>query len=228
MVVLVLSTYSVTPYDLPSYLLIALAVLVAVGPRPRRPGTCAVVGVAAMCTRESAFLAAAAAVAFCWAVDRPPGWAGWRDRLQATGPEADRWRNAASLAASTTVTYVAVHLALAGGRPVSLWAGPGVGANVHDARELAGVVLAAAVIAVVWHGLSRVGGGPRPVAARRALWVLAVPYVAVSVVGGMWFEGPRLVAPILVCEYLLAVLSAPPPVRPSASASREAAAPAGR
>lgn len=204
MVVLVVGTYSVTPYDLPSYLLIAVTCVVAVGPRPRPAAVCALAAVAATCTRESAFLAAAGTVALCWALDPPGSWSGLAVRLRGVGPEAARWRNAATVSVTSAVTYAAIHLVLAAGGSGALWAGPGVVANLRSRHDLGGVLMAAAAAVVVWHGYSRLCGHLASAGrARRALWALSLPYLVVSALGGIWFEAPRLLAPVLLCEYLV-------------------------
>jgi hypothetical protein len=229
-VVLVVSTYSVTPYDLPSYLLIAVTCVAAVGPRPRPAIVCAGAAAVATCTRESAFLAAAAAVALCWALDRPRSWSALLARVRGVGPEATRWRNAAAVSAATAVTYAVIHLVLAAGGSRALWSGPGVAANLGDRHDRAGVVMAVVAGAVVWRSYARLGGRlDRPARARRALWALALPYLAVSALGGIWFEAPRLVAPVLLCEYLVVVfclgacpsgVPGPAPAPPEAAAVR--------
>jgi len=34
-------------------------------------------------------------------------------------------------------------------------------------------------------------------------WILSVPYLVVTVIGGSWFEAPRLLLPLGICQYLL-------------------------
>jgi hypothetical protein len=64
------------------------------------------------------------------------------------------------------------------------------------------VVLGAGTLYATWPSLPRVLRS-RWHRTRLLLWVLSMPYLAACFVGGIWFEAPRLVLPILLCEHVL-------------------------
>jgi hypothetical protein len=195
------SSYVVTPYDFLSYLLIAAAILVAVARRAWSWQACLVLAVLGTATRESFFVAVAAVVAI--AATRP-GDGGILSRLTPSRTNSlacSAW----SMAFGSVGTYVGLRVGLSGG-----------GSIVQHLRGLANFNLSstvAIVIAFLLFAVLILELPPFDVSGRVAqrwyresvgwLWVLSIPYVGVSAVGGNWFETPRLLLPIAICQYLV-------------------------
>lgn len=217
--ILVLAGYTVTPYDYPSFLFIALTCVLAFGEHPRSPILCAVSAIIATCIRESSFLIAAAAAGTALAEARPRDVSTLLAILRGRSRGSLLWRNTLSVALACGATYVAIHVALANPADRGGLTGPGLPYNLHSSSSWSGVAMAALAIAVLagvyrYTGVATGGG-----LARRLLWALSVPYILIFLVGGIWFETPRLIAPILVAEFLLVtprISSGPPPDRGAA------------
>ena len=220
LVVLVLvaaSAYVVTPYDMLSYVVLVAACVGAFAGWPWP--TLLVLAVVGTATRESFLVGVAAVVAGAlW-------WPAARFRL---------WVGATALALGAVGTYVALRVVLHDAREAgTFWWHVPQALNWNMGSVVAAVLLALGAW-VLWAALPplrRSAGASLGVAAvrtwyRRAsvtLWLLSLPYLVLSVVGGIWFEALRLAMPVLLCQYLLRWAAdavpapMPSPSRPPAS-----------
>ena len=188
-----MSLYVVTPYDLLALAVMMLALWVA---RSRRPFDllCIPLLVAAVATRESALVALAGLVATS-IVPRPPC-----RRVVVFGS-----------AAAALTTYAVLRVATAGASATN---GLALSTNLElgDYSTL-GVVVAALVLVAWWAVLVVVGLAPLPTspadhvpawrapsAVIRLMWLLTSPYWVTSLLTGFWFEGLRLLLPLLFVD----------------------------
>lgn len=190
------SGYVVTPYDFLGNLLMAVAVVVALwlGDRPWAWPLLTLVAVIGTGTRESFFVAVAAVVAVLLARH---GVGGLLPRVGGA-----LWRSTAALAVASVATWITLHIALSDPNE------PG-GIIWHVPRRLNwNMSSPVAAVMVVLGGVALAGSLPGGAAAwyRRAtvlLWVLSLPYLVVAFAGAIWFEAPRLLVPLALCQYLL-------------------------
>jgi len=181
------SASTVTPYD---FLCNALLVgaLVAADRRPPWDLAAVPLVVAAVLTRESGLVAAAALVAVGF-----------------TGGDRRRRTVAIAAALAGVAAYVAVRLVVGG--DADLWADWSVRGNL--ARPIEWLGLAAMVGAyVVWRRAALLAGLVFDRTTTLRFWALASPYVAVGMLTGYWFE-VRLVVPMILCEVWLSTRAAP-------------------
>jgi hypothetical protein len=195
-VLVALSGYVVTPYDFLGYLLTVTAVIVALQPRPWAPPLCLLLAAAGTATRESFVVAVAAAAA---ALLGRHGWQAlgrWRDPV---------WWSVVALASGWLGTYVALRMVVGGDEPgSSLWMSMPRELNWQMSTPVALVFYGLGIwtLQLTWPALA----GPARARwrwTRRCLWILSVPYLAVCIVGGIWFETMRLLMPIVLCEHVL-------------------------
>ena len=194
-VVVAISGYVVTPYDHLSYVFTVAAVLAALAGRPWSWPACLVLAVVGTATRESFLVAAAAVVAALLARPRRGG--------AAVGWATDRaWHAAAALAVGGVGTYVGLRLALGGGDSFF----------TRMPRELNWQMSTPVALVIAAAGAWALGtlGPPMPPGRRTQwrrtqvlLWILSGPYLAGCVIGGIWFEAPRLLMPVLLCQFVL-------------------------
>lgn len=190
LVIVALSLFVVTPYDLLSYALI-LAVLVSAGSRRPWDLVCVPLVVVGVLTRESVFVAVAALAVHAVVTD-----AGQR-----------RVRVVVAAAAAGAATYIGVRV---GASSPDLWSSLTLRGNLARLIELAGLGLMVAAYLVWQHACALAGiDGPAVRRGVRWLWILAAPYVAVALLAGYWFE-LRLLVPMLIAElWLRAELRSP-------------------
>jgi len=200
---LVLAGYVVTPYDYPSYALIAITCVAAFGLRPAHPLICALLAVVATCVRESSFLAAAAAVAVAWSAAPAHHLGSLPGMLRGRTRDAQLWRNTIAVAVACALTYVSIHLLLADPTERGGLTGPGLSYNLHSTSAWVGLALTAVVLVAVSQVYRLLGVSENASRSRSMLWILSAPYVLIFLAGGIWFETPRLMAPILVCELVV-------------------------
>jgi hypothetical protein len=187
--VLALSATVLTPYDFLSYALIIAAVVVADsgGWVPT-----AVLAAAAVATRESGLLVIAVLLASCVGVDS------WRSTCRIAACHRPLW--AATIAGLTT--YVALKTAFPDRGGLALFQHVPLRTNLTLGTAEAIVLAAGLVVACRW---AAGPSGPLLRTRRRVLWLLAMPYLAIVAIGGIWIEAPRLVMPLVIGEVLLAV-----------------------
>jgi hypothetical protein len=120
----------------------------------------------------------------------------WRDPL---------WRAAAALVVGSVGTYFALRVVLADpNEPQTLWMVMPRSLNWQMGSVIAlMLVMLALWVLQVTAPRPTDGGRRRWRKTRLLLWVASLPYLAVSFRGGLWFEGLRLVMPVLLCEYAL-------------------------
>jgi hypothetical protein len=190
------SLSTVTPYDLPS-LACLLAVLVLASLRPPLDLLAVPVVVVGVLTRESVLVAVAALVAAAW-VDR------------------DRRRVRPGLVVAVGVAGVAAYALprLLDG-DASAWAALSLRGNVGRLAGWLGLGLMVAAY-VVWRRSWALGGHPTPPSVGRC-WLVAMPYVAVALLTGYWFE-LRLLVPMLVAELWLRASADPAGLRGNSGA----------
>jgi hypothetical protein len=197
MIVLVaLSGYVVTPYDYLGYLFTVTAVVVALQPRWWAPPVCLLLACGGTATRES-FVVAVAAVAAALL-----GRHGWRALGRLGDPV---WWSAAALAAGWLATYVTLRMVVGGDDPgSSLWQSMPRELNWQMSTPVVLVFsgLGACALYLTWPALAGTARA-RWRWTRVWLWALSVPYLAVCIVGGIWFETMRLLMPIVLCEHVL-------------------------
>jgi hypothetical protein len=191
--VVALSSYVVTPYDMLSYALIMLFLRFVDAPSIARWWSVPVMALA-VATRESAFVALAAALASLHLSDITRGDA--RARARATA--------VCTSAVAAVGAYGLLHLLLRSGASV-VSDGFTFRENLRQGRGLVGLVIAAGGV-MVWARGSAVRGivGASTRRRRRTFLLLSSPYVAVSVLVGLWFE-LRLVLPVLLGDLWLRV-----------------------
>lgn len=187
MVVLVVSLAAslstVTPYDLPSLLLI-LGVLVVAERRPPWDLLAVPLVVVGVLTRESVLLVVAALAAH--AVVSPPG----RRRMAVI----------VAVAVAGVAAYVGVRI---GSSSPALWEALTIEGNLARLIQWLGLAIMAATYFLWWRVCALAGLGERR--ARRAVgwfWLIGSPYVATALLTGYWFE-VRLLVPMVVGELWL-------------------------
>jgi hypothetical protein len=192
------SLYVVTPYDMLSLVLIAATMHVAFVSK-HREWLVPVIVIFGCLTRESEFVAVAALVAVAW-------WC----------PARVPRRLAVIAAAAGVATYVAVHLAVGTSGSVLqhglTWY---LTRNVHgQLQAYTGVVLVVLAIAM-WVIVSgrHIPAGPPQIAdltkVRVTFLVLCTPYLFVAIDSGRWYEGLRLLLPLLVVDLYVRTVEAP-------------------
>jgi len=199
LVVIAVASIAVTPYDLFSYALIVALFMAA---RAGRTGWAVVLVVVGVAVRESVLLTPLILIGALME-PAPSGLvaaATWRSVLRC----AVRRRVVLVSALAGLAAYVAFKIQAnrAGHRLTFVQHVP---AADHLSWWSAGAIaLAVAMLAAVrwsyWHLPAR-----REILARRnVVWVLALPYLAVCAVWGIWSEAPRLIMPLLLGECLVA------------------------
>ena len=195
-VLVALSGYVVTPYDNLGYLFTVAAVVVALRPRPWAPPVCLVLACAGTATRESVVVAVAAVAAALLAEHGVRAFVRLRDPA---------WWSAAALVTGWAGTYVVLRLVLGEDEPgTSLWMRMPRELNWQMSTPVALVFfgLGVATLQLTWPALTGTALR-RWHLTRLALWILSAPYVAVCIIGGIWFETMRLLMPIVLCEHVL-------------------------
>jgi len=201
------SAYVVTPYDDLSYLLLAALVLSGLADRPWSWPACLVLAAVGTADRESLFLGVAALAAILLSRSGAP--VGIPDYEHRSAGRHDRLV-ASTLAAivGSVGTYFAVRILYADPTDhASFWQTLAFKANLTPSSLIA-VIMVLLGGAVLVAELPRFGDRTGTLAARyhRAtlyFWILSVPYLFVTVIGGSWFEAPRLLLPLGICQYLL-------------------------
>lgn len=187
MVVLVLalaaSLSTVTPYDLPS-LLVVLAILVVAHRRAPWDLLAVPLVVLGVLTRESVLIVVAGLVAHALVV--PPS----RRRVGVI----------VAVGVAGVAAYVGVRV---GSSSPALWEALTIRGNLARLLQWMGLAIMAATYFVWWRvcGLAGLGGARQ----RRAVgwfWLLATPYVLTALLTGYWFE-VRLLVPMVVVELWL-------------------------
>lgn len=100
-------------------------------------------------------------------------------------------------------TYVGLRLASAADGRVRLFDPVSLRSNLTG-HNLFGLILAFALVVGLRVASRASRGDPTLPYERRVLWLASAPYVTVCAVGGIWSEAPRLVMPLVLCEFLLA------------------------
>ncbi|HEV3188257.1 MAG TPA: hypothetical protein VGZ04_09475 [Acidimicrobiales bacterium] len=191
----------VTPYDFLSYALI-IAVFVAMSTGRTLAGMTLMV--LAVATRESALLVVP--MVLVAAADPVASGPGLHGRLLRNVVEAlEKTKPILLLAIVGVATYATLKIVTlpSGRRPHFV---QHVSSNGHwSASGLTGVATAV-LMAIIIRWLVRVNFDHEDLAARcHLLWLLALPYLAVCLVWGIWGEAPRLVMPLVLGEFLIAV-----------------------
>jgi hypothetical protein len=200
--VMAASAAVLTPYDFLSYALI-VATVVAAG--SGRTVVTAGLAATAVATRESGLLVIAIILASCAASDpafggaQIPAWRGaWRSMWGAAARHRPLW----AAAGAALSMYVVLKVVYRSGGGVILFQHVGLRENL-TARSGCAIALAGVLVAA-----GRWASGPASAVLRlrrRVLWMLALPYLVVVALGGIWGEAPRLVVPLVLGEALLAV-----------------------
>jgi hypothetical protein len=213
-----LSSFVVTPYDMTSYALIA-AFLLLVTARPPLDLLSIPVLVLAVLTRESAFVALAA-VAAALLTGSPHVRLGEGAIAAAS---VRRGRRVFAVAAAAGVAAYLLLRVVAAGEPGSSWAALTLRDNVTSGRGLVGAAMAALAVAC-WRRVRPACGlavGAGAITRRRWFLALSLPYLAVSVATGLWFE-LRLLVPVLLGDLWLALVGLQPGVLPGEQRHEEA------
>ena len=201
------SAYVVTPYDDLSYLLLAAVVIVGLAERPWSWPVCLILSVAGTANRESFFIGVAVLAAVMLARSTLP--------IGVRSPEAAFFRRNNSLAASTLAavvgsvgSYLVVRIFYS--EPTdhtSFWQPIPLKFNLNSSSLIAAIIvlLGAAVLVAELPAFADRTSIARSWYSRATiyLWLLSIPYLAVTFVGGTWFEAPRLIFPLAIAQYLL-------------------------
>lgn len=182
-VTLAASLSTVTPYDLPSLLLV-LAILVVADRRPPWDLLAVPLVVLAVLTRESALIVVAGLVAHALVV--PPS----RRRIGVI----------VAVGIAGVAAYVGVRV---GSSSPALWEALTIRGNLVRLIQWMGLGMMAATYLVWWRVCALAGLGEAR--SRRAVgwfWLLATPYVLTALLTGYWFE-VRLLIPMVVVELWL-------------------------
>jgi membrane-associated HD superfamily phosphohydrolase len=108
----------------------------------------------------------------------------------------------ATCAAAGLATYVVLHLTFPSHGKAQLFQ------HVHQQfgfATYAGLGLAVASVVAVRLATRTATTSTEFVRRRRLLWLFSTPYVIVCIVYGLWNEAPRLIFPLLLGEYLIAL-----------------------
>jgi hypothetical protein len=204
-VVTALGGYVVTPYDDLGYLTVASAVVVALTNRRWSWPICFLLAVVGTATRES-FVVAVAALLAAIAARRTQN---PTDTGKARSQLAGRlWAPTVAVGAGWLATYVGLKLIITEPRvSTTLWNPIPWSENWSQSS-----LIAAVVVLLFLYTLTTIlppfdeGHLVERQWYRRAsslLWVFSLPYLVVSIADGIWFEGLRLLLPVVICHYLL-------------------------
>ena len=201
------SGYVVTPYDDLSYLILTAAVIVALLERPWSWPACFALSIVGTATRES-FFVAVAAVAAATVARRVRQAKVTGSRMLLLGSDDKLAASAIALIVGSVSTYIVIRIIMAQPyEPSSFWAPVSIKANWNQSSAIAAVMILLGLFVLFvelpyfdssgaearrWYGL-----------ASTLMWLLSIPYVIVVGLGGIWFEAPRLILPIVICQYLL-------------------------
>lgn len=190
-VLIAASSYVVTPYDDLSYLVVAMAVIVALRSRPWSWVFCLLLAVLGTATRESFFIAVAAAAAAI-AADRDK-------------PHGDRALAFMALVLGSFATYAVLRVTLAAAGGPHLWSPVGLSGNWNMSSAIAVLMSVGALLALnaSFPDLVDLDAAAWYERSVRWLWAFSLPYIIVIAVGSVWFEALRLLVPIPLCQYLL-------------------------
>lgn len=198
-----------TPYDYLSYALIIATVLAA---ERGRTGRAVVLMVAAMATRESAFLVLpilAAERLSSPSADSAARSKRWRHSLADTVTDP-RWL---AVGAAGGATYLVLKVGLRPAKGVTLFQGAPWADNLGWGA-VGGIALAVTLVVVARSVFGR-GGDRLLIDRRRLMWLVSLPYLVVLFIGSSWGEAPRLVMPMVIGEALLATAAGCTPYPPS-------------
>jgi hypothetical protein len=191
----------VTPYDLMSYALIICVLQSSTGGPSWQ---CAILMVLAVATRESALL-----IIPIFAITQVEVTHEMASSVSTLLRGVGRTlRKSATLWLLTSVgltTYVALKLvSLDSGQHPLLVHHVGTSGHV-GMKNICGVLIASLMWGVTRWAVKFVSGSAAVASRCNLLWLLAIPYLAICLIWGIWSEAPRLIMPLLIGEFLLAI-----------------------
>ena len=191
-----ISGYVVTPYDFLGYLFIALAIVVAFGEWRWSPFVCLLLAVLGTATRESFFVAVAAVVAVRFTKRSNPGCVFAKtDSLGAS---------ALVMAVGSMSTYVALRIVMGNSSSIgTILQPPPTWTNFSFGSVVALLIVCFGAFALLSALPS--SGVDRSVRLRSIFlfWLLSLPYLIATVIGGIWTEALRLMLPLFIGHYLI-------------------------
>jgi hypothetical protein len=195
-VLIVVSGYVVTPYDNLSYLWITASLLVVMQDNGWAWFPALLVAIVGTATRESFLVAVAASYGMLVARG------GWRSVFSARDAG---WWSTFALGVGFVSTYATLHW-LVHPDPTShaLFMKVPLSFNWNSSSVVGVIIclLGAVTLYGTWPRITSAYRRPWR-RARLTLWILSSPYLAACVLGGIWFEAPRLLMPLFLCEFML-------------------------
>ena len=208
---LLASMYVIEPWDCLVHLFMVASVVVAAAARPWSWPVCLILAIAGTATHEQ-FLVVVALLAACLVV-RPGGPRGEEGRWHLL-PRRGDWfaASTAAVAVGSLGTYALLRVIMASPHELQTFSASGPiwfawAENQNMSSAIAGMIVVLGLVSLILELPRFSSTDPNR---RRTylwgtalLWLFSGPYLAVSVLEGVWFEGVRLMLPVIICQYLL-------------------------
>jgi len=203
--------YVIDPWDCLVHFFMVASVVVAAAAKPWSWPVCLVLAIGGTATHEQ-FLVTVALLVACLFVRSGGLRRGMEGRKMA--PRSVDWfaASTAAIFLGSFGTYVFLRIVMANPHEVqTFWANGPLwfvwAFNQTMSSAIAGVIVVLGVASLIVElPTFRVSDSEAKRTYHRGtalLWLFSLPYLAVSVLEGVWFEGVRLMLPVVICQYLL-------------------------